>query len=269
MLKSEGEKLRRVIVCTPRTEYFQPANLKAHNISEVADTGKAKRQHDKLKTLLRRSGARVIDIPELPGHPNSVFTRDSSLITPWGFIRLRMGLPTRRGEDAWMAERLEALDEPCAGAVESPGTVEGGDIILAGRVAFIGNSKRTNKTGTKQLARLLIRMGYEVRIVILPPAHLHLGGVMSLVSPQAVLYCSDILPASFLEGFDKIGVSCPDIIDANVACLGDNEVIAADSNEKAIEALDKRRFKVNIVNLSEFTKGRGGPTCLILPVERG
>jgi len=32
MLKNEGDKLTRVAVCAPRTEYFQVGDLSAHNI---------------------------------------------------------------------------------------------------------------------------------------------------------------------------------------------------------------------------------------------
>jgi N-dimethylarginine dimethylaminohydrolase len=87
MVRNEGDKLRRVVVAAPRREYFQVEKPEAHNIEEVADKARAVEQHQQLRTILRRAGARVINLPELAGHPNSVFTRDTGLVTPGGYIK--------------------------------------------------------------------------------------------------------------------------------------------------------------------------------------
>jgi len=56
---------------------------------------------------------------------------------------------------------------------------------------------------------------------------------------------------------------------ANVICLAPNEVLANEAeNRETIDALDARGVRVQGVDLSEFRKGAGGPTCLILPLER-
>lgn len=268
MLRNEGDRLVRVVVSTPKVEYFRVSDPKSHNIQQVADWKKAVKQHDNLKRLLEKSGCEVIDVPELRNHPNSVFTRDTSLITPQGYIKLRMGLPTRRGEEGWMTKALDSLGEPCAGSIESAGTVEGGDVILAGEVAFVGRSLRTNQSGTRQLSRLLAAKGYEVRKIILPPAHLHLGGVMSMIGPKSVLCCRGVFADGFFDGLERIEVPVITSTSGNVICLGDREVIADNTNIEAIKELKRAGVKVHLVNLSEFIKGSGGPTCLILPIER-
>lgn len=268
MVRSEGETLRRVIVSPPKTEYFRVSDPESHNIEQVADRAKAVEQHRRLCSLMRRSGARIISLKELAGHPNSVFARDSGLVTAEGYIKLRMGLQTRRGEEDWMAAALESLGIPCAGEIRPPGTVEGGDVILASEVTFVGQSERTNASGIKQLSRLLEAMGYEVRVVILPPPHLHIGGAMSLVGPKSVLCCRDLFPGGFFSGFKTISISCSHFVSGNVICLADKEVIVEQKNRVAANALRQAGYKVHSLDLSEFVKGRGGPTCLILPVER-
>jgi len=35
MLRNEGERLKRVVVCTPRKEYARVSNLEKHNIGEL------------------------------------------------------------------------------------------------------------------------------------------------------------------------------------------------------------------------------------------
>ena len=268
MLRNEGDKLLKAIVCTPRVEYFRVDNLDKHNISQLSDKDKALYQHDILKSILERSGCKVIDVLELRGHPNSVFTRDTAICTPRGYIKLRMGLESRVGEEDWMAEILESLGEPYVGCIEGSGTVEGGDIILAGSIAFIGYSSRTNIEGVRQISNLLKEMDYEIRTVKVPIPFLHLGGAMSMVSKDCVLYCKDIFPRGFFKGFDKIDIPNATFVSGNVISLGDNKVIVESSNIEVSKKLEDQGFTVYDIDLSEFIKGRGGPSCLILPVER-
>ncbi|MCX7974387.1 MAG: arginine deiminase family protein [Candidatus Aminicenantes bacterium] len=268
MVKSEADKLHQVIICPPEKEYFKITNLEIHNLQAVADPKLTIKQHSALKNLLKKFRCKVILIRELKNHPNSVFVRDTALVTPQGFIQLRMGLSSRRGEEHWMARFLSKLGLPCAGKITPPGTAEGGDIILAWPVAFIGQSKRTNEAGTTQLARFLERMGYEIRIVMLPNHYLHLGGVMSVIGPQTVLCVRDILPRDLLDGFKVISIPDESPTGGNVICLGEGKLIAEKSNKAAIKALIKTGFTVFELDLSEFIKGSGGPTCLILPLER-
>jgi dimethylargininase len=269
LVRSEGDRLRRVIVCAPRKEYFRVDNFEAHNIEAPADPPKAREQHAALRSALRKAGARVINLKELADHPNSVFARDACLVTPDGYVRLRMGLRTRRGEEKWLAAAVKALGIPCAGAIEAPGTVEGGDVILAGRVAFVGKSARTNESGSGQLARLLGKMGYEVRSLRLPAGRLHIGGEMSLAGPKSVLCYGGFFPRGFFEGYDVIEIPQSGAASANIISLGGGAVIVEKRNKPAIMALKETGFSVHALDLSEFVKGRGGPSCLIMPVDRG
>jgi dimethylargininase len=268
MVRNEGERLRQVLVCAPGNEYFQVENPESHNIGEAADRPKALAQHARLQSVLRGAGAKVVNLRELAGHPNSVFSRDTALVGPEGYIRLRMGLPTRRGEEEWMAAALDSMGVPCSGRIESPGTVEGGDVILAGAVAFVGLSDRTNRSGVRQLTRLLNKMTFEVRMLSLPLPHLHIGGAMSVIGPQTVVCCRRVFPRGFLEGYEALEIPCPEDPSANVIALGKKSVIVEKGCPGTAQALRKAGFKVHILDLSEFVKGRGGPTCLILPVER-
>ena len=205
MVRNEGERLRRVAVSSPRKEYFRISDPDFHNVNEVAEPARTLEQHAGLVAALSEAGAEVIDAPELEGHPNSVFTRDASIVTPQGYIKLRMGLSSRRGEEDWIGDVLEEKGEPCAGEIERPGTVEGGDVLLAGDVAFVGHSERTNEEGVHQVSELLQKMGYQVRVAVVE-GYLHLGGAMSLVAPDRVLACRGDYPGGFFRGFDVVWV---------------------------------------------------------------
>jgi len=268
MLKNEGDRLARVVVCTPGDEYFNPGNLAEHNLLQLADSDLTLRQHDTLKESLRASGAEVIDLPELAGHPNSVFTRDTALVTPNGYIKLRLGLDTRKGEEAWMADCLNSEGVPLAGEIIAPGTVEGGDVILAGRVAFIGRTIRTNDDGIRQLSALLEKMGFEIRVIPMPCTILHLDKAMMMTGPDSILYCRELMAPDFLEGFEATVLSCYESATANIICLGPDACIVDHANSRVIEKLEGIGITVHDLDLSEFAKGTGGPNCLIMPVER-
>ena len=199
MVRNEGERIRRVIMCTPTTEYFSVDDIELHNINEVADPELTRRQHDRLKDIFEEAGAEVIDVPELVGHPNSVFTRDVSLLTPDGYVMVRMGLASRRGEEQWMSEILESMGVPCAGEITDPGTLEGGDVILAGPVAFVGDSCRSNEEGVAQLTAILNEMNYEVRVTPVDDDYMHIGGVMSSIGSRRVVCCRELFPQGFFE----------------------------------------------------------------------
>ena len=257
----------RVVVCSPETEYFKVDNLEAHNIKEIADRNLTIRQHTDLRSTLQRLGCEVIDINELEGHPNSVFTRDAAVITPKGYIKMSMGIDTRRGEEEWMAEALEAMGEPCAGEIKEPGTVEGGDVILCGAVAFVGLTQRTNGEGIRQLSKVLERMEYEVRIAKIPEKYLHLDQTIGVLGPGRLIYCSSLFPEKLFNRFDAIPSDCKEF-NVNFICLGENEILAPAANPNVIQKAKEAGLTVHSLDLSEFWKGTGGPNCLIMPLER-
>ncbi len=267
MLRNEGDKLTRVVVCSPDTEYFDVDNCKAHNIQEVADREEAILQHTELRLILKDFGAEVINIKELKGHPNSVFTRDMAVSTPKGYLKLRMGIETRKGEETLISDVLDSLNEPCAYEIKAPGMVEGGDVIVAGRTAFIGRTQRTNDEGIRQFTEIMESMDYEVRIPHVPDKYLHLDQTIGVLGPNRLMYCSGLYPDELFEGFETVKFSCEDF-NVNFICLQENEILAPASNTGVIKAAEDNGVKVHVVNLTEFAKGTGGPNCLIMPLER-
>ncbi len=270
MIKSEGDRLRQVIVCTPQHEYLQGANnIAEHNIGILGDPTTPAKQHDCLKQCLEKFGTDVIDLKEMANHPNSVFTRDTALCTPQGYVKLRLGIPSREGEDQWMAGVLDNLNMDCVGEITAPGTVEGGDIVLAGDVAFIGESIRTNAEGIKQLSNILEPMGFEIRVINLPDYVLHLDKALMTLGSNKILYCKKQVKNEIMSGFEGIAIETDGDVTANIICLGDNEVIINASNSTVNKLLVTHGFKIHTLDLDEFAKGMGGPNCLIMPTQRG
>lgn len=267
----EGALLRKVVICPPGLAFCGVGadELAAHNFHATIEAAAALEQHRLLRELLAACGAEVIVLEEPPGKPNAVFVQDVAVGTASGFIRMRMGLLTRQGEVAWMSEALAARGIPEIGRIEAPGTAEGGDVILAGDVAFVGLSGRTNAEGVRQLSMLLGKLGYAVWVIPVPAPSLHLGGVMSVIGPHQILAVNGVLPEGLSKEFDVVSLPRRDFISGNVITLGAGEVIAEQLNEPAITALSGAGVRVHVLNLFEFVKGGGGPSCLILPLARG
>lgn len=267
MLQNEGDRLIKVAVCSPRSEYFCVDNLQAHNIREIANKDLAKAQHAALRDFLAKRGVEVSDVGELPGHPNSVFTRDMAVGAPDGYIRASMGIPTRVGEDRWMGDALDRLGEPRAGEIQPPGTLEGGDVVLAGSAAFIGLTRRTNAEGIRQMTALFDKMEVEVRVVELPEAYLHLDQAVGILSPDKLIVCRNVFDAGLFRGYQTVLMPCQSH-NVNFICLGPDEIIVPATNLPLIEAAEGNGVLAHVLDLSEFAKGTGGPNCLIMPIER-
>jgi dimethylargininase len=268
MIRNEGTSLRQVIVAAPISEYSKLDDLTVHNFTGRPDRDRAVEQHNYLRDLIASFDVEVVTVGELVGHPNSVFVRDVAVITPDGALTMRMGLPSRRGEEAWMENEFSRRLIRIAARVTGPATAEGGDVILAGDIAFVGHSSRTNDLGTDQVARILLHMGYRVRIAKVPPPYLHIGGAMSVIAPGRVVCTGGVFPKSYFDGFETIVVPPSDFGSGNVITVRPNEVIADASNEETIDILRNNNVIVHDVDLSEFVAGTGGPSCLILPTVR-
>jgi dimethylargininase len=259
--------MNEVIVSTPLKEYGINSRLKTHNYSRVPDHALSIKQHLRLTDVLRQSGFSVSYIPEMPNHPNSVFTRDPAVCTKEGYIQLRMGLASRRGEEHWMSSFLEAIGISRIGSIQSPATAEGGDIIISGNTVFIGHSSRTNADGISQISDILRPYGQQIRVAEVPQPYLHLGGAMTVLAKDLILAVSDILPDNFFKGFNVIRLLAGNFISGNVISNRDGIIIAEEFNIEAIDKLHKAGLQVHALNLSEFVKGTGGPSCLVLPVK--
>ncbi len=252
----------RFLMCEPYKAYFDVENLKIHNITERAKTEMAILQHRKLSKMIEDLGHEVIKVKELEGHPNSVFTKDPVFCTPFGYIKLRMGLKSRRGEEEWLGKALESMGQNRIGEITAPATAEGGDIVLSDKIAFLGHSTRTNSAGINQLSKILSSFGYEIRVAEVPNPYLHLGGMMTFLGGKNIVAVKS-LRKDFFDGFRVLEVPSDNFISGNVIFLPPDKTIVEKSNFAAIKVLRKSDFEVYGIDLSEFVKGTGGPTCLI------
>jgi N-dimethylarginine dimethylaminohydrolase len=270
--------LREVLVKRPAEAFAHAHEDRRHGFLHAVDLVAAQREHDRLCQLLESLGARVHRLESETASPDLVYTFDPALVTQRGYIALRSGKPTRRGEEQALAAWLDASGIPRVGAIEAPGTVDGGDTFwLEPGLLCVGRSLRTNGAGVEQLGRLVERvLVFDVPYAGGPGECLHL---MSLVSPVAddlaVVYLP-LLPCGLYELLHERGVRLVEVPDEEFASLGCNVlavrpgvVVIAAGNPRTQAALEAAGCEVHTFAAGEVgLNGSGGPTCLTRPILR-
>ena len=87
-------------------------------------------EYSEFKRILGNTGVEIIDLPQSNTLTiDSIYTRDSILISPKGLILCNMGRASRSPEARDNYESLKLLDHKIAGEILAPGTLEGLSLI--------------------------------------------------------------------------------------------------------------------------------------------
>lgn len=212
---------------------------------------------------------------------DSIYTRDSILVSPEGLILCNMGRGSRTPEAAINARAYEALGHKIAGQITTPGTLEGGDFIWLDQThAAVGLGPRTNADGIRQLKDIL-GPDIELHIVPLPePNHpddvLHLMSIISPLDQDLALIYRPFMPRSFIAWLEQLGIQFVEVPDDEYEIMGCNVLAIAPRQAIMLENLPgvKTGLENAGVNVATYKgieisrKGEGGPTCLTRPLER-
>jgi dimethylargininase len=231
-----------------------------HLAREPIDLGRARTQHAAYETVLRDLSCRVERVPPAPDCPDAVFIEDTAVVLPELAIVTRPGAPSRRPEVGAVAETLRAYRETVT--IDPPGTVDGGDVLVAGRAVFVGQTTRTNAPGLAQMKSLLSPFGY--RVVGVPVRDcLHLKSAATEVADDTLLVQPQWVEASGFGGFEIVEVDPRETHGANALRIGDQVVYPA-AFPRTAERLEARGIQVLQMDMSELAKAEGAVTCCSL-----
>jgi len=113
-----------------------------HLARRPIDIELARAQHRVYEAALRGEGCRVRTLPAEADLPDSVFVEDTAVVLDELAVITRPGAESRRPETAAVAAVL-AEYRPLV-TITAPGTMDGGDVLVIGRTAFVGATVRTN-----------------------------------------------------------------------------------------------------------------------------
>lgn len=226
------------------------------------DLDLARDQHQDYQVALCALGCEVIEIPAAPTAPDSVFIEDTALVLDEVAVLCRPGAEARRSE----VHAVAAILRPHRSllVIEAPGTLDGGDVLVAGKAVFAGLTTRSNAAGVSQLAEHLEAFGYTVTPV--PVAQcLHLKSAVSCLDDRTLLINPQWIDASLFNGFDLIEISADEPHAANILRAGTG-LIYPDCFPRTQERLLAAGYEVRTVDVSELQKAEGAVTCCSLLV---
>src|SRR5436309_2911355 len=222
------------------------------------DYWRAARQHEEYCRMLRACGPSVVTLEINRDLPDCAFVEDTAIVLDEVAVLAAMGAESRRAEPT--GSELELGKYRKIHRVETPATIEGGDVLCVGRKLLVGVSSRTNRAGVNALEAVVRPYGYE--IVLVPVRHcLHLKTACTALPDQSLLVNPAWFDVRDLRGFELVPVPEAEPWAANVALVGNRVCVAADHVESG-GVIRKRGFEVHAVDLSEFAKAEGGVTCL-------
>jgi dimethylargininase len=224
------------------------------------DPALASRQHREYERLLESLGCVVESLPAEPELPDSVFVEDTAVVLDELAILARPGAASRRAETASIAAALEPHRRLVA--IEAPGRLDGGDVLLAGRDVFVGRSQRTNESGFQQVRALLGPLGYAVTAVPVRSC-LHLKSAVTRVGPRDLLINRSWVDAEAFPGLRLVDVDPEEPSAANALLVGEVLVFPA-AFPRTWERLSASGIRVVPVDISELAKAEGGVTCCSL-----
>lgn len=221
------------------------------------DADRAACQHEAYEEALRAAECTIERVPPAPDLPDAVFVEDTVVVTP------EVAVITRPGAEARLPE-LDAVAAVMAGHrplryLEPPATLDGGDVLIAGRTVLVGASTRTNREGAAQLRDILEPLGYEVRRVPLNGC-LHLKTAATLLDPETLLVNPEWVACYLLADWRRLEVDPREPRAANVLRVGDRILMAA-GHPRTRARLTGAGFDPLEVDLSELAKAEGSVTC--------
>jgi dimethylargininase len=224
------------------------------------DVALAREQHHAYEQALRTLGCRIECLEEEPELPDSVFVEDTAIVLDEAAVITRPGAPSRRAETVSIAAVLGKYRK--LARIESPGTLDGGDVLRVGRTLYVGNSSRSNASGIEQLGALLLPFGYRVLRVPMQGC-LHLKSAVTQVSADELLINSRHVERKQFPGMRFIEVDEAEPLGANALMLG-GDVIYSRSYPRTGGILQRHGIRVHTVAMSETEKAEGAVTCCSL-----
>lgn len=224
------------------------------------DLDVARAQHEEYVNALASLGCQVIELPEEPDLPDSVFVEDTAFILPEVAVITRPGADSRKPETESIIRALSP-HRPLVHVTE-PGTVDGGDVLVLGKNIYIGISTRSNDSAVRQLQELLAKYGYTVTAVEMHDC-LHLKTALTKVDDKTLLINPNWVDTSHFKGFDWIEVDPSEPFAANCLPVGDG-IIFPTAFPKTKQRLEQKGYKIQAVNVAELAKAEGAVTCCSL-----
>lgn len=243
-------------------------SLKSASPSIPIDLNLAKQQHTNYIELLKGLLEQVIELESDSNHPDCNFIEDTALIVEDIAVISRMGAIERQGEEVAVAQAIAKLGTKKIIYIQSPGTMDGGDILFTGKHLFVGISRRTNALALEQLKAIF---GDKIEVIGIPVTQgLHLKSIISLFDSNTLVVADTEAGRAVQNEISQAThhvytfISVPDPVASNVLRIGSTLIVQEGFPESEAILQDHclaKHLKLVTINMSELIKADGALTC--------
>jgi dimethylargininase len=228
------------------------------------DVARARSQHESYERALMAIGLEVCRLAETPQLPDSVFVEDTAVVLDELAILARPGADSRRAEIPSVESALAGF-RPLARIV-SPGTLDGGDVLVLDREIIIGLSARTNGEGIAQLRSHVAPFGYAVSSAAVRGC-LHLKSAVTRIGPRSLVINPGWVDPSIFPSWTLVIVDPGEPFAANALWWSDT-VIYPEEHPLTKARIEGAGVQVLTVPAGELAKAEGGVTCCSLIISQ-
>ena len=231
-----------------------------HHERKPIELENARLQHHANEQTLRSLGVEVVSLPEEPRLPGAVFVEDAAVVLDECAIITRPGADSRKPETESIARALAPYRKLFP--IQSPGTVDGGDVLVVGKAVFVGLSGRSNRPAIDQMQIMLAPYGYSVHGVTVSGC-LHLKSAVTQAAQDTLLINPAWADKANFTGMKFIEVDPSEPYAANALLIG-KAVLYQPAYPKTLARLEAAGIHPVIVDQSELAKAEGALTCCSL-----
>jgi dimethylargininase len=215
-------------------------------------------QHKEYIAALRSVGMDVIVLDAHPDYPDAYFVEDTAVVTPQVAVITNPGADARKGEVDSIEPVLSRYRKITR--IRAPGTLDGGDVLMAADHCFIGLSDRTNTGGAKQLGHILEQTGYKWTLIPVTGG-LHLKSGVNYVGKNTLLLSREFAARGEFDKFSKIVIDEDEKNAANTLWVNDT-LLMPEGFPKTKKRLEILGLPIIALDVSEAQKMDGGLTCM-------
>ncbi|MBM7506866.1 dimethylargininase [Nocardioides salarius] len=221
------------------------------------DLDLALRQWEEYVEALHDHGWQSVEVDPADECPDAVFVEDTVVVYDDLAVVARPGADERKPETPAAEEALRRLGYRIA-RIETPETLDGGDVLKHDGTVWVGLGGRTTPGAVDQLRTLLAPLGAHVVGVPLAKV-LHLKSAVTALPDGTVVGWDPVVDdASVWESYLPV----PEEPGAHVVLLDEATVLMSTSAPRTRALFEERGLRVVAVDMSEYEKLEGCVTCL-------
>ena len=248
---------RRPLALVRRPGARLAAGIVTHQQRVPVDVELAVAQWQRYVEVIGDAGWAIREVEPADECADAVFVEDAVVVFDDLAVVTRPGADARRPETAGAERAVRELGLEVH-TIEAPATLDGGDVLKVGRVAYVGIGGRTNQAAIDQLASIVSPRGWKVRGVPIDRV-LHLKSAVTALPDGTVV--GDPALVDDVTVFERF-LPVPETAGGHVVLLGDDRLLMADSAPRTAELFRSLGYSPVVVDISEFEKLEGCVTCL-------